>query len=203
MHDHRFTGVDDQTPPSPADALAIIEREQARQVPPYWRFYLIWGIAWMVIGLAWFAHGAGLVGATLAGMLTGAAILGGSLISGITGARMGRGVTGPSQVYGALYGWVWPVAMVGIVALILGLNRLGAPTGYTAPALFVFVTGGLFAVGASVWRQIPDYVLGITLMVLGASLLFIPAPWHALALAVVGGGTLVVTGFWTRARAGR
>ncbi|GAA4981481.1 hypothetical protein WHI96_01775 [Pseudonocardia tropica] len=203
MQDRTDTGVDDQPPRSPADALAIIEREQARQVPPYWIFYLIWGAAWAVIGLAWFANGTGAVTAATAGVLTGLAIAGGSIGSGLVGSRMGRGVTGPSQLHGALYGWVWPVAMIGVVALAVGLGRLGAPVGFAMPALFVFVTGGLFAVGAAVRRDIPDYALGLGLLVLGAALPFVPAPWHALALAVVGGGALVATGLWTRARAVR
>ena len=203
MQDRTDTDVDDQPPRSPADALAIIEREQARQIPPYWIFYLIWGAAWAVIGLAWFANGTGAVTAATAGVLTGLAIAGGSIASGLVGARMGRGVTGPSQLHGALYGWVWPVAMIGVVALTVGLGRLGAPVGFAMPALCVFVTGGLFAVGAAVWRNIPDYALGLGLLVLGAALPFVPAPWHALTLAVVGGGALVATGLWTRARAVR
>lgn len=77
MQDRTDTDVDDQPPHSPADALAIIEREQARQVPPYWIFYLIWGAAWAVIGLAWFANGTGVVTALTAGVLTGLAIAGG------------------------------------------------------------------------------------------------------------------------------
>ncbi|ALE79887.1 hypothetical protein WY02_17200 [Pseudonocardia sp. AL041005-10] len=77
MQDRTDTDVDDQPPRSPADALAIIEREQARQIPPYWIFYLIWGAAWAVIGLAWFANGTGAVTATTAGVLTGLAIAGG------------------------------------------------------------------------------------------------------------------------------
>ncbi|WP_156819476.1 hypothetical protein [Pseudonocardia sp. HH130630-07] len=197
MKERQGADVDDQPPASAAEALAIIEREQSRREPGIAPFFLIWGAAWTVIGLAWAGadEGLGLWPGSAAGIATAAVIVVSAIASAVVGARLGRGVAGPSSEFGALYGWAWAIAMVGTGVLVGALARLGGPgVGVLAPALFVFVVGALYTLGGAFWRSRVDYGLGIALQVIAVLSAFTPMPWNSLLMGLGGGGAMIVVG---------
>lgn len=191
--DERTIGED--APASAADALAIIEREQARRVPDSGPFYLLWGIAWVLIGLGWFAAGRGMIDQPVAGIVTLVVALVGVALSIVLGRRIGRGVAGPSSRQGAMYGTSWGIAIVTTVVVVAALSRFGGPVvGVVAPTLFLFVVGLLYTAGAVFWRQPLDYGLGIAVQVVAAISAFTDPPWNSLVVGVLGGGALIVVG---------
>ncbi|OLL76402.1 hypothetical protein Ae168Ps1_4818c [Pseudonocardia sp. Ae168_Ps1] len=201
MDDRPHTDVDEQPPASPAEALAIIKREQARQEPDIAPFFVVWGVVWMVIGLAWSGAGFGVWPDTAAGIATAAVIVLSMIASGVLGARLGRGVAGPTQHFGAMYGWAWTLSMIGTGVLVGALARLGGPgVGVLAPALFVFVVGAMYTLGGAFWRSRLDYGLGLALQVIAVVSAFTPLPWNSLLMGLGGGGAMIATGVLRRVR---
>lgn len=201
MDERAHTEVDEEPPASPAEALAIIEREQARQEPAVAPFFVVWGCSWVVIGVGWFGAGIGAWSPTAAGVATAVVILFAGAGSGVLGARMGRGVSGPSQSFGAMYGWAWAISMVGTGVLVGALSRLGGPgAGVLAPALFVFVVGALYTLGGAFWRSRLDFALGLVLQVIAVASAFVAPPGNALLMSIGGGGALIAVGVvrWVR-----
>jgi hypothetical protein len=201
VDDRPHTDVDEQPPASPAEALAIIEREQARREPDIAPFFVAWGVAWLVIGVAWFGAGSGAWPGTAAGVATAAVIVLSMVGSGVLGARLGRGVSGPTQHFGAMYGWAWTLSMIGTGVLVGALARFGGPgVAVLAPALFVFVAGAMYTLGGAFWRSPLDYGLGIVLQVIAVLSAFTPLPWNSLLMGVAGGGAMIATGALRRIR---
>ena len=193
--------VDDETPVSPADALAIIEREQARTEPDIGPFFLLWGIAWLVIGLGWFTAGRGVFDERIAGIATLVAVVVGSAVSVLLGRRIGRGVSGPSSRQGRMYGLCWTFAIVAAIAIVSALSRFGGPVvAVVAPTLFVFVAGLLYTAGGVFWRCSLDYGLGIAVQVVAVVSAFTDPPWNALVMGVFGGGALIAVGAYRSVR---
>ncbi|MEQ3551180.1 hypothetical protein WIS52_11930 [Pseudonocardia nematodicida] len=205
--DERRTGEFDERPPaSPAEALAIIDREQARNEPGFGPYFVVWGVSWLVIGLSWFAAGAGLWSPTAAGIATLVAVVVGVVFSVVLGVRTDRGVQGPSRTYGAMYGVGWMVAMISTGVTAVALLRFVAPElaatapGAFLPALFVLVAGVVYTVSGALWRSPIDYGLGIALQVVAVATALAPFPWNNLVMAIGGGGALVAVGLARGAR---
>ncbi len=194
--------IDEDAPVSPADALAIIQREQARTAPDIGPFFLIWGLLWLVIGLSWFAAGQGLFDERVAGIATLGAVVVGSAASVLLGRRIGRGVSGPSSRQGLMYGLSWTIAMIATGAIVGGLSRFGGDvSAVVAPALFVFVVGLLYTAGGVFWRSSLDYGLGIVVQAIAVVSVFTEPPWNSLVIGVLGGGALIVVGGYRSIRA--
>lgn len=199
MQDRPITGLDDDPPASPADALAIIQREQARQEPDISPYFLLWGVAWALMGVAWFGAHLGFWSAGTAGIATGLLVVAGMAASAFMGTRVGRGVAGPSSTFGAMFGIGWFVAMVGTGAMGGALVVATGPAGGNLiPALFVFVVGVMYTVTGAFHRSTPDYVLGIVVQVIAVVTAFTPVPWNSLVMGLGGGGALIVAGLLHR-----
>ncbi|BBF98980.1 MULTISPECIES: hypothetical protein [Pseudonocardia] len=199
MQDPPITGPDDDPPASPADALAIIEQEQARQEPDVGPYFLLWGVAWALMGGAWFGAHQGLWSAGTAGITTGLLVVVGIGTSAFMGTRIGRGVSGPSSTFGAMYGIGWLIAMIGTGALGGALVATTGPAGGNLiPALFVFVVGVLYTATGAFHRSTFDYVLGIVVQVIAVVTAFTPVPWNSLVMGIGGGGALIVAGLLSR-----
>ncbi|WP_344024289.1 hypothetical protein [Pseudonocardia kongjuensis] len=199
MQDRPSTDVGDEPPASPADALAIIEREQARRTPDFAPYFLFWGVAWLLIGLAWFADRAGLGPAVDAWAITGVTVGIAIVLSAVIGIRMGRGVQGTSSRFGAMYGVGWMVAMIGTGAIAAAFAPAVTPSGANPfPVLFVFVVGVLYmATGAFVHSAV-DYWTGLTVQAVAVVTAFAPDPWNSLVMGLGGGGALIVAGLLHR-----
>ena len=204
MQDHRdttATDLGDDPPVSAADALAIIEQEQARQEPDISGYFLLWGALWILIGLAWFGSGTQVWAADTAGITTGVLVVGGCLTSAWIGTRMNRGVSGPSSRFGAMYGIAWGVAIVGTGALVTALvGHAGQAAAPLIPALFVFVVGVLYTVTGAFYRDGLDFGLGLVVQLVAVVTAFTPAPWSSLVMGAGGGGALLAVGIIRRVR---
>ncbi|GAA3347536.1 hypothetical protein GCM10020358_62700 [Amorphoplanes nipponensis] len=204
---------DDELPPlDPAESLRLIAREQAatvRRLTPDPRLLLWpWGLAWLVgFGVFFLRFGPGgrvyvdmpdflpltvlLAAITLAGIVTG-----------FVGARAGRQVSGPTSRQGAMYGFTWSVAFIGMAVLLSRVSELlPVPDANLLWAgAMVALTGALHMAGGALWNDRVLYVLGISISVVNVVGIALGPGWHALVVAVLGGGGMLVAGLvsWLR-----
>lgn len=204
MTENRTTPGLDDAPPSPDEALALIrdqqsalERDQLSGIP--W-ILGVWGVAWSVGFLAlwsgyeggnpWFRLPLGLA-ATIFGVL----LLGSIVISAVIGMRLNRGVRGPSNFSGAVYGIAWPIVSLGayLIGVALALNGMDSTLqSLYFPAIYALVAGVMYLMGAALWRSIDQLVLGAVIIVAGTAAPFFGAPTNNLVMAVLGGGAFLI-----------
>lgn len=200
---HTTPGLDD-APPSPDEALALIrdqqsalERDQLSGIP--W-ILGVWGVAWSVGFLAlwsgyeggnpWFRLPLG-----LAAIIFGVLLLGSIVISAVIGMRLNRGVRGPSNFSGAVYGIAWPIVSLGayLIGVALALNGMDSTLqSLYFPAIYALVAGVMYLMGAALWRSIDQLVLGAVIIVAGTAAPFFGAPTNNLVMAVLGGGAFLI-----------
>lgn len=205
--------TDDELPPAdPAESLRLIAQERAatqRRLIPDPRLQLWpWGFAWL-LGFGFFFLRFGPDNRVLVDMpawlpltvLLGLITLAG-IITGVVGARAGRQVSGPSSRQGAMYGFTWSVAFIGMAVLLSRLsNLLPVPEANLLWAgAMVALTGVLHMAGGTIWNDRDMYVLGVFINVVNAIGIIIGPGWHALIVAVLGGGGMLVAGLisWLR-----
>jgi len=199
--DEAGTAFDAERPPTAAtaaDALAIIEGQQARTAaqlrPNSVLLYALWGTVWLVIGVLYFAVAAAGLAEAAAGWSTTGLVIAGMVISLVAGVRSSRGVRGASTVQGALWGLGWTIAMIGVGVLLGGVARLGASGPLLAvlsPAVFVFVVGVLYLVTGAVWTSRTEYVLGVWTIVVALASVYVALPGSPLVIGLGGGGGLL------------
>ncbi|UTT61649.1 hypothetical protein [Microcella humidisoli] len=202
--DHPAPADLDEAPPSADEALALIreqqsalERDQLRGIP--W-ILGVWGVAWTVGFLAlwsgydggnrWFQLPLGLA-ATIFGVLLLVSII----ISAVIGMRLNRGVRGPSNFSGAVYGIAWPVVSLGayLIGVALAVNGMDSTLqSLYFPAIYALVAGVMYLMGAALWRSIDQLVLGAVIIVAGTIAPFFGAPTNNLVMAVLGGGSFLI-----------
>jgi hypothetical protein len=205
--------ADDELPPAdPAESLRLIAREQAatgRQLTPDPRLLLWpWGLAWLIgFGVYFLRFGPdGRVFVDLPEFLPLTVLLGliavAGIITGVAGARAGRQVSGPSSRQGAMYGFTWSVAFIGMAVLLSRISDLlPVPSANLLWAgAMVALTGALHMAGGALWNDRTGYILGIWISVVNVVGIILGAGWHALIVAVLGGGGMIVAGFvaWLR-----
>jgi len=123
-------------------------------------------------------------------------------ITGIVGARAGRQISGPTSRQGAMYGFTWSVAFSGMAVLLSRLSHLlPVPEANLLWAgAMVAVTGVLHMAGGTIWNDRDLYVLGVSINVVNIAGIIAGPGWHALVVAVLGGGGMLVAGLvsWLR-----
>ncbi len=99
--DELGTAFDAERPPTAAtaaDALAIIEGQQARTAaqlrPNSVLLYALWGTVWLVIGVLYFAVAAAGLAEAAAGWSTAVLVIAGMVISLVAGAAAAAGCAG-------------------------------------------------------------------------------------------------------------
>ena len=205
--------ADDELPPvDPAESLRLIARERAaagRRLTPDPRLLLWpWGLAWLLgFGVYFLRFGPdGRVFVAMPGFVPLTVLLGlitlAGIVTGIVGARAGRQVTGPSSRQGTMYGFTWSVAFIGMAVLLSRTSDLlPVPTGNLLWAgAMVALTGVLHMAGGALWNDRILYVLGLSISVVNVVGIIIGPGWHALIVAVFGGGGMLVAGLvsWLR-----
>ena len=203
---------DDDRPLDPAESLRLIAREQAttnRRLTPDPRLVLWpWGLAWLIgFGAFFLRYGPGghvyvdmpdFVPLTL---LLGLIALAG-IFTGVVGARAGRQISGPSSRQGAMYGFTWSVAFIGMAVLFSRVSDLlPVPQANLLWAgAMVALTGVLHMAGGALWEDRSFYALGLWISVVNIVGVVIGPGWHALIVALLGGGGMLVAGFvfWLR-----
>ncbi|KHD78619.1 transporter [Actinoplanes utahensis] len=198
----------------PREALRLIEREQVntiREVTPDPRLmYWPWGLTWLIsFGLSFLRYGP--EGRVLVDFpewvplsaMTGLLIVAG-IFTGIVGARSGRHISGPSSRQGAMYGVSWSVGFTGL-AVVFGQVGESLPehlAGLLWGGGMVALVGVLYMAGAAIWQLRDMFVLGAWISGVNVIGVLLGPGWHALLIAVAGGGGMLVAGFvgWWRLR---
>jgi hypothetical protein len=200
-NDDRSTELADENEAalSPEEMLRLVHNQQSdvyrQQLSPLPWMLGVWGVAWLVgFLLLWSAAPDGnpwlqIPGAAAA---TGFAVLIGAAfaLSTVLGIRIGRGVQGESSFAGAVYGISWPVCASAFALLGVALIRNGMSP--ELPSAFSLMVGTLYLVGAALWHQTSQLVLGIILLVTGSVAPFFGAPTNNLVMALLGGGSLLI-----------
>ncbi len=191
------TDDSDGTPVDPAQMLGLLQEQrrttQSRLVRSFTWVLVTWAAAWVIgFGTLWAStEGAlGVVPAVVAWPVFGACIAGGIVVSIVAGVRSASsGVHGRSQIQGALYGWSWTIAMIGVWLLGWSVQRAGASAAVLEilyPALFTVTVGILYLSGGTLWRSLVFYILGIVMIVIAVVASFVGAPHHYLVYATGG-----------------
>lgn len=194
--------VEAERPPSAADALAIIEREQARTgarlTPNLALFYGVWGAAWLTAGVLYFVRQLErLDGGTTAVVSVAVGVVA-MVVSIVTSVRSSRGVRGASELRGTLYGMSWTIAMIGM-GLLVSASAAAMPEelrGTLIPALFVFLVGVLYLAGGAVWSDRLQYGLGVWIATVAVGSVFAGQPANSLVLGIGGGGAFLAVAAW-------
>lgn len=194
--------TDPEDPPSAADALAIIHDGHARAAagltPNLALLYGVWGLAWLVGFGVSYVTGAGILTLSPAVAITvvAAAFALAVVISIVQGVRAGRGVRGPSERIGAMYGISWLVATTGLGLLLGGIQFPDELASLVYPAAFVLLVGVMYLFGGTLWNDRAQYGLGVWLIVVAAASTFLGNPGNYLVLAIGGaGGLLAIAGY--------
>lgn len=201
---------DPEQPPSAADAMAIIEEGRARTAaglaPNLVLLYGMWGVAWLVGFGVSYVLSADLLDLSpgVAITVVAAAFALAVAISIVQGVRASRGVRGPSERIGALYGISWIIASTGMGLLLGGIQFPDELAGLIYPAAFVLLVGVMYLFGGTLWNDRVQYGLGTWLIMVAAASVFFGTPNNYLVLAIAGaGGLLAIAGYHlVRARAG-
>ncbi|WP_329106448.1 transporter [Micromonospora sp. NBC_01699] len=197
---------DEQPLASAAETLLLIRQQQAeaaRQLNPDPRLiYWPWGVAWLVgFGLFFLRFGPDhrvfvdlpeWLPLTTLFVLLGAA----GALSAITGARSYGQITGDSARRGQWYGFAW---LIGFASYGIVLSRVTdhlpddlARLLWAAAA--VGLTGVLHVAGGAIWLDRNLLRLGIWLSVINIVGVYAGPGWHALIVAVAGGGGMLIGG---------
>jgi hypothetical protein len=203
---------DDDLPMDPAESLRLIERERAqaeRSLTPDPRLFIWpWAVAWL-IGFTLYFLRFGPDGRVLVDMpkwlplvtLLGLMVVAG-IITGLAGARAGQWVKGSSTAQGAMYGISWGVAFWGMSTVLARISEyLPEPQANLLwTGVMVGLTGALHMAGGAVWNDRSLFVLGAGISAVNLVGVIIGPGWHALVLAVFGGGGMLVAGAVQAAR---
>ncbi|GAA1843567.1 hypothetical protein ACFQZV_11160 [Microbacterium koreense] len=183
------------------ELMEATRRKTVRQLTRrYALLFVVWAVAWAVGFFAlWITSGVGALdilppaaGWVIFIMALAVAVVW-STVVGIRAAN--DGISGRSQLQGALYGNAWTVSMIAAWLLILGLQRNGLPDDLAQllyPAIYVFLVGVLYLAGGALWRAVPMFVLGVILIVVAVVATFIGTPTHYLVYATVGPAAMLV-----------
>ncbi|WP_328464382.1 transporter [Actinoplanes sp. NBC_00393] len=206
--------MDEPSIEDPAEALRLIQREQAnleRELTPdpRWMFWP-WGVAWLVgSGLFFLRYGPG--GRVLVDMpdwvpmvaLIASIVIAGT-ITGVVGMRSGRQISGPGSRQGAMYGFAWSAGSTGLAIVIARVSDALPEhlVGLLWGGGMVTLVGTLYMAGGAIWNDRNMFVLGAWINGVNIVGVLIGPGWHALIVAVAGGGGLLVAGLvgWLRLR---
>jgi hypothetical protein len=210
-------GDGDAPPGSPAESLRLIADQQAvarrgLTVDPL-VYNLPWGLAWLIgFGLLFLRFGPR--GRVIVDMpawlpLTAMFVAMGiaAVVTTVVPVRVGRHVSGPSAVQGAMYGWAWfaTFSAIGGSARLFAQQLPADQARLLWSWLCVLAAGVLLICGAAVFRQVSMFVFGLCVVALDVVGAFAGPGWHSLIIAVGGGGGMIalgVLGSWRHRRPG-
>ncbi|MEU8179810.1 transporter [Micromonospora sp. NPDC049044] len=203
---------DDLPPTDAAAALRLIEDQRSATVrrldPDARMLYWPWGIAWLVgFGLFFLRFPPGdrelLALPTwlpLTVLFTLLVVAG--AIQAVVSTRAYGQVIGDSARRGRWYGCAWGLGSVSIYA---GLGQISEHLPHDLAALLwsataVGLTGALHMAGGAVWLDRDLFRLGVWISVINLVGALAGPGWHALVVAVAGGGGILVAGALARRR---
>ncbi|MBF4621600.1 hypothetical protein [Clavibacter sp. VKM Ac-2542] len=199
--------VDDDGPaPDPREMRALMEDQRRvavdAQTSFVWKMEVCWGVAWILGYTAmWLIDGSDAVSLpapVAVGIFAGSIVLS-SIVSIVLGIRNAPGVEASPQSawQGRVYGISWSVAMISVYVLGIGLAFNDAPDHLLAifyTSGFAFVAGLMLLSTAALFSSRSSLLLGSILVVAAIAAPFFGYPGNYLAMAVLGGGSYLVTG---------
>lgn len=192
-------GADQQLDAERALAVIAASRRSAGAAYPSGAFlFLLWGTVWLVgYGFMWASTGRdGTPSGVAAFTAVGLGVVG-------TAATLwhvlhrSRGLVGATARTGALYGWSWGIGFTAQALIVTALAQAGAPPEVSAlagNALAALVVGLLYLAGGALWDDLPMYLLGGWIALVGAAAALVGLPGTYLAMALAGGGGMLVAG---------
>ncbi|HEY4456897.1 MAG TPA: hypothetical protein VGN81_21475 [Pseudonocardiaceae bacterium] len=188
-----------EQPLSPQDSLTLITTEQAAKARrgnlDAALYTGIWGFAFLISWGAFYLVGEHHLPGFVAGILLGVLVPTSAVISTVLGIRSSRGVRGPSQVMGAMYGWSWTLGFMALTAINVGLQDTGLNNNqvnllWSGSALLLM--GVLYLAAGTVFRSWPQYAFGAWMLISAAGSVYAGVPKNFLVLALAGGGGFLV-----------
>jgi len=210
-----MTPLDEDLPPaSPAETMRVIEQQRAaaeRKLQPHpMVFFGPWGTAWLVgFGLLFLRFGPdGRVFVPMPRWLPLTVLfvllLAAMVVSTYLSGRTVRHVHGRSSVKGAMYGFSWFFAFMGMGLTISRFDDAlsDVDKGLLWTTVSVGLTGALHMAGGAVWEDRTLFALGVWLTVVNVVGTLLGAGWHSLVISLAGGGGMLLVGFvqWLRSR---
>ncbi|WAB80494.1 hypothetical protein OVN18_07885 [Microcella daejeonensis] len=204
------TRSDDLPLGGPDEALALIREQQRtvaqRQLGGIPWVLVAWGVSWFIGFLAlWSGYEGGnpwlRIPLGVAATIYGLALLAASGVTVISVTRISRGVRGPSNFSGAVYGITWFAGFAATYLIGIALARAGADQALVSlylPSAFGVLIGLMYLMGAALWRSTEQLVLGALIVLTSVIAAFFGAPTNNLVMALLGGGSLVVAGIVMR-----
>jgi hypothetical protein len=196
-------GLDEGYALSAGESLALIEQQKHEThrrlgVNPV-VFYGPWGAAYLLgfgsifltypTALPWRLPGA------VAAVVTGLLFVAATVLSVVTGVRAGRGLRGPSQAAGAMYGWSWTLGFCALTAVNIGVTRLGLPDDAVTllwSGSSLLLVGVLYLAAGALWQDRFQYGLGVWMLVSGAGSVLAGVPGNFAVVSLAGGGGLLL-----------
>ena len=199
MTDRNTEDIAHDDPLSARESLALIERqrEEARRglgLNPA-LIYGLWGAAYLIgfgaILLTYPTAVSVRLPAAVAGVLVGSLFVAATVTSIVMGVRAGRGLRGPSQAAGAMYGWSWTLGFCTLAAVNVGVARLGIPD--DAETLLwsgssLLLVGVLYLAAGALFQDRFQYGLGVWMLVSSACSVFAGVPGNFAVVSLAGGG---------------
>jgi hypothetical protein len=206
---------DDAPPPSAAESLELIRKEQAAaartlELNPL-LYYVPWGAAWLIgFGLLFLRYGPdGRVFVNLPAWLPLVslfALMALAMASTVlVSAVRGRGLEGRSSWQGTAYGFTWFFAFAGVGTTTSHFARLlpEPERGLLWACASVGLVGAMYMCGAAVWLSRDMFIFGAWLTVINVAGVLAGAGWHSLIISRGGGGGLILLGLWFQIRGTR
>jgi hypothetical protein len=204
--------LDEDSPLSAEESLALIERQQRevhrRLGVRVALFYGPWGAAYLLGFGAIFLTYPTAVGirlpAAAAAAITAVLFASAVVITAVTGARAGRGLRGPSQAAGAMYGWSWTLGFCALGVVNSGVTRLGLPDDAVTllwSGSSLLLVGVLYLGGGALFQDRFQYGLGVWMLVSGACSVFAGVPGNFAVVSLAGGGGLLLAAGYFALRA--
>lgn len=196
---------------SPAESLALIEGQRAelrrrRGVRPE-LITFAWGLAYLLGFGGWYLALHGVVPAAVAGVVLGALGAIALVLPIVLGVRASKGMRGPSRTAGAMYGAAWGLSFAANSVVQSALQAQLKPSWDVTSLMWasssLAVAGLMYLAGGMLWRDVPQYVLGVWMLVSAAGSVLAGVPGNFLVLAFAGGGgMLVLSAYYTVRRRG-
>jgi hypothetical protein len=198
----------------PAEALRLIARERAnveRELTPDPRWMCWpWGLAWLLgCGLLFLRYGPGgriLVDlpAWLPLLALMTLLMTAGIITGVVAARSGRRIAGPTSRQGTRYGLAWSAGFTGLSIVFARVSQALPDDlqGLLWGGGMVALVGALYMAGGAIWNDRTTFRLGAWISGVNIVGVLLGPGWHALLVAVAGGGGLLIAGLvgWLRLR---
>lgn len=189
--------------PSPADMLAVSRRQQQRTEQEFSgspaTMFGAWGLAWLVgFGALYVSvdatptFGAAFLVALL---LFFACLATAGLVTGLLLRRASRGLRGPTQTSGAMYGWSWTLGFIALGGLIAATRNAGISDEGYALLWSVgsgLIVGVLFLCGGAMMCDRWQYGIGLWILAVNGGGAFAGIPGHYLVMSLAGGGGFLV-----------